>query len=115
MLAHKNKIAIRWLFCKLSRGDDAADRYARQVRLAADSSVRRELICSRATTSSVDQFGGHHQHYRNFQPERLSGLAVDDEFEPGRLLDRQVGRLGALEDVAGVDADLTIHVRGVGS
>ena len=33
----------------------------------------------------------------------------------GRLLDRQVGRLLALENPAGVDADLTVHVRKTGS
>src|SRR5258707_7260014 len=45
----------------------------------------------------------------------VRGLGIDDEFEPGRLLDRQVGRLGALKDVAGVDADLTIRFRDVAS
>ena len=35
-------------------------------------------------------------------------LQVDDELELGRLLDRQVGRLLALEDPSGVDADLAI-------
>ena len=48
-------------------------------------------------------------------PSSLGGLQVDDELELGRLHDRQVGGLGALEDVAGIDADLTKHVRDVGS
>jgi hypothetical protein len=39
--------------------------------------------------------------------EQPGGLQVDDELEPGRLLDRQVRGLGALEDAAGIDADLT--------
>jgi hypothetical protein len=30
------------------------------------------------------------------EAERLGGLEIDDEFELGRLIDRQVGRLGAL-------------------
>ena len=38
-------------------------------------------------------------------------LHVDDEFAIGRLQDRQVGGLRALEDVADVDASLTIIVR----
>ena len=44
-------------------------------------------------------------------PSALRRLQVDDELEFGRLQDRQVGGLGALEDVAGIDADLTKHVR----
>ena len=48
-------------------------------------------------------------------PSALAVLQVDDELELGRLHDRQVGGLGALEDAAGIDADLTIRVRDVGS
>ena len=59
-------------------------------------------ITSSARASSV---GG------TVEAERLGGLEVDDQLELGGLLDRQVGRLLALEDPAGIDADLTIHVR----
>jgi hypothetical protein len=41
-------------------------------------------------------------------------LQIDDELEFGRLQYWQVGRLGALEDAADIDADLTVHVRDVG-
>src|SRR5262249_45114986 len=37
---------------------------------------------------------------RDLQTQRISGFAVDDELELRRLLDRQIGRLGALEDAA---------------
>src|SRR5215216_2411017 len=33
---------------------------------------------------------------RNFQAEHARGLRIDDKLELGRLLDRQVGRLGSL-------------------
>ena len=49
------------------------------------------------------------------EAKRLSAFAVDDELEFGRLQHRQVGGLSALEDVAGIDADLTKHVHEVGS
>ena len=45
------------------------------------------------------------------EAERLGGLEVDDQLELGRLLDRQIGRLGALEDLSGVNADLAIGSR----
>ena len=45
---------------------------------------------------------------RHRHAECLGRLEVDDELELGRLHDRQVGGLGALEDVAGIDANLTI-------
>src|SRR4051812_17148617 len=44
-------------------------------------------------------FVGTREHCgRNFEAERLGGLEIDDELEPGRLLDRQVGRFGAFEN-----------------
>ena len=49
------------------------------------------------------------------EAERLGGLEIDDQLELGRLHDRQVGRLLALEDAADIDADLTIRIRDVGS
>ena len=35
-------------------------------------------------------------------PEGFGGLEVDDELELGRLLDRQVAGLGALEDLVDI-------------
>ncbi len=43
---------------------------------------------------------------RHRKPERLRGLEVDDQLEPRRLLDRQISRLGAFEDLSGVNAGL---------
>ena len=40
--------------------------------------------------------------------ERLGRLEIDDEFKLGWLHDRQVGRLFALEDTAGIDTSLTV-------
>src|SRR5206468_3316862 len=45
---------------------------------------------------------------RHGEAERLRGLEVDDQLECGRLLDRQIGRLGALEDLSGINAGLAI-------
>ena len=65
------------------------------------NSRRSHSITSSARASSV---GG------TVEAKRLGGLEVDDELEFGRLHHRQVGRLGALEDAAGIDADLTKHI-----
>ena len=59
-------------------------------------------ITSSARASSVVGHG---------EAEHPRGLWVDDQLELRRLHDRQVGRLGALEDAAGVDADLAIRIR----
>src|SRR5260370_982275 len=40
---------------------------------------------------------------RDRQSESLGGLEVDDQLELGGLLDRQVGRLGALENLIDVN------------
>jgi hypothetical protein len=39
-------------------------------------------------------------------PSDLRGLEIDDQLEPRRLLDRQIGRLRALEDPSDAIADL---------
>ena len=41
----------------------------------------------------------------------LYGPEVDDQLEFRRLQDRQIGRLGALENPASVDAALPIRIR----
>ena len=49
------------------------------------------------------------------EPERLRSLDVDDQLEFGRLHHRQVGRFLALEDAAGIVADLTKSIPNIGS
>src|SRR5207237_953982 len=46
----------------------------------------------------------------NVEAEGLGGVQVEHELEPGRLLDRQVGRLCTLEDFPGVDTGPAIRV-----
>jgi hypothetical protein len=43
---------------------------------------------------------------RDRQAERLGGLEIDDQLEPRRALNRQVGRLGTSENPADIDPDL---------
>src|SRR5260221_13764454 len=55
--------------------------------------------------------GAAEDRRRNGEAERLGGVQIDDQFENGRLLDRQVGGPGALEDRSGINADLSIGRR----
>src|SRR5207248_9295236 len=52
--------------------------------------------------------GAGEDRLRHRETERLRGSQVDRQLEFCRLLHRQVGRLGALEDLPGVDPGLAI-------
>ena len=59
-----------------------------------------------AHRSFDDLVGTGEQRWRHGQPERLGGPQIDDQLELGRLLYWQVGRLSALQEPAGIDAEL---------
>jgi len=44
--------------------------------------------------------------WRDFEAELLRGLEIDYQLELGRLLDRQIGGLGACENPAGIGPSL---------
>jgi hypothetical protein len=58
------------------------------------TSLPEHLVC-------LEEDGGG-----NGEAERLGGLQVDDEVDLCRLLDRQVGGLGTLQDLVHVGGDL---------
>src|SRR6516165_9736443 len=48
--------------------------------------------------------------WRNFEAKRPRGLQIDHHLELGRELDRQIGRLLALENAINIDCRSTVHV-----
>src|SRR5438270_12742819 len=58
-----------------------------------------------------DLVGPGEDRCRYSQPERFGGLEVDDQLECRRLLDWQIGGLGAVEDLSDVNAELAISAR----
>ena len=48
---------------------------------------------------------------RHCETERLGGVEIDDQLECRRPLDRQIGRIDALEDPSGVNVELAIGSR----
>src|SRR5262249_9481983 len=62
-----------------------------------------------------DLVGAGDQRRWHVEIEQTGCLGVDDQLEPGRLQYRQVWGLGALEDLAGIDADLPVHLWEEGS
>ena len=48
--------------------------------------------------------GAGEDRWRDGDAELLGSLEIDDQLEGRRLLDRQIGRLGAVEDLSDVTA-----------
>ena len=81
----------------------------KRPRAAAPPSSVMNSRRSHSITSSARR----EQRRRHVEAEHPGGLGVDDQLELGRLHDRQVGRLRALENATGIDADLTKRVGNV--
>src|SRR5439155_9046916 len=56
--------------------------------------------------------GAGEDRWGDGETEHLGGLEIDDQLEPRGLLDGQIGRLGAIQDLCGVDSNLMIGGRG---
>src|SRR5215467_15318651 len=66
--------------------------------------------------TSLDHLvGKREQPVRNLEAKRLRGLEIDDQLESSRLQNWQFGGVNALENLAGVDAHLTIQISKAGS
>src|SRR5262249_43773269 len=74
-----------------------------------------ELAALHLSRSFDHLVGAGEQRRRHFEAERHRGRQVDHEVELRRLHDRQIGRLLALENAAGVDAHLTQRIVDIGA
>src|SRR4029077_3841163 len=63
------------------------------------SASERARSGSWLTSLLDDLVGAGEDRLGDRQAERLGGLQVDDQLECGRLLDRQIGWLGPLQDL----------------
>src|SRR5438067_8632340 len=66
---------------------------------------------SRSVTSLNDLVGAGEERLRHGQAELFRGLQVNNQLECRRLLDRQIGWLGATEDLSDVNPKLAIDER----
>src|SRR5215468_103820 len=91
---------VQWTFvpCRTSVTPSLPSSSAHSNGAAACSSVIARL----ASFLLDDLVGPHQESLRNGDAEGLGGLAVDDQLDLGRQLDRHVRGLGALEHLVGV-------------
>jgi hypothetical protein len=71
-----------------------------------DPKRRFATVNYRTAKGSLDHFvGDGEQCRRHVEAQRFGSLEVNDQLELSRLHDWQVGRLFALENTSGIDAD----------
>jgi len=76
-------------------GSDATDGWASRGSYSTDR-IQQQAVNEALDSSSNHLVGANQDRLWNCQPKGLGGPEVDYELEFGRLLDRQVARLGAL-------------------
>jgi hypothetical protein len=77
-------------------------------RQSGHRALRMSAITGNRRTSFDHLIGAAEQRERDGETEHLRGLEVDEQLDLRGLNDRQVGRLVAFENPAGVDAGLTV-------
>src|ERR1700730_16109645 len=76
--------------------------------LQSRSACLKRAMRRHAAASFDDLIGSQREARGNVYTGRFCGLEIDDQLKVGRLLDRQIRRLGALENLPDIDADPTI-------
>jgi len=77
----------------------------------APQSSRRLAGASTRAASFDDLVGADEDRWRHGEAECFGSFEIDDQLEPGRPLDRQIGRLGALEDLSDINSGLATGSR----
>src|SRR6266851_10531837 len=91
-------------------------RFRRQHRLFGQPATIPQAVATampgaRALPYSLDDLiGPQEERLRDRQAERLRGLEVDDQLELRRLLDRNIGRPSALQNLVHIGCGAPVHV-----
>ena len=72
---------------------------------SAEFGASRDHLNRYTVVSFYDLVGEAEDQWRDRKAERVCGLEVDDKLEFGRLINRDVARLGAVEDIMHVIRD----------
>src|SRR6516165_32663 len=110
------KLRVAYKENKTPWDDCQACRFGQKAEIDQEVAFSSSRVGRRPVRNSFDHLvGAAEQRERNGEPERPGGLEIDDQLDLRCLLHRQVGRLLALKDAAGIDADQSERVRKIGS
>src|SRR5215471_2294234 len=94
---------------------DPPNAYPQRPGRASRAPVRCSVMLGSRPSLLNNLIGPQQQRLRDGEAKRLGGLEIDNQLELGGLLDGEIGRLRAFQNLVHVDRRATKHVAEIGA